>query len=188
MDPEEQQKIIADLDKTCPHYLRPDGKHSLNTNWILWYHSAESRDWSLDGYKKYAVIGTVEDFWEIYNDLPSINNRDMWFLMREGFPPRWEDPVNAEGGSFKFRVRGDEAENAWLTLSTHLISENLCKGQADSEFNSGLGVSPKKNGYVTISVWNLDKCRTASAQFPTNIPGINFSSFLYEAHSDRHCG
>jgi len=180
--------VVTELNETCPHYLNSKGEHLLNTKWVLWHHSFDSGNWELNGYNKYATISTVEEFWLIYNDLPSINNKDMWFLMRDGIPPRWEDPKNKEGGSFKFRVRGEHAENTWLALSSYLVTENICINPVDSELISGLGVSPKNNGYVTISVWNLDQTRTKYAVFPSDIPGIDFKFSLYQAHCQRKCG
>lgn len=194
MSPEDKDKIITELDEQSPNFKNEKGEHLLNGKWVLWFHSADVSDWSLKGYKKYGPdssfrpIETVEDFWRVYNDLPSINNRDMWFLMREGIPPRWEDPINKEGGSYKFRIPGNEAENIWLRLSVYLVTENMCNDPKNAMNISGISVSPKRNGFVTISVWNLDRNRTAHSNFPRNIRGINFETSLYEAHKDRNCG
>jgi len=162
-------------------------EHKLNNSWVLWRHPVDSKDWTLKGYQQIAVMSTVEEFWLIYNSLPSVAH-DMWFLMREGIPPIWEDAINQEGGAFKFRVHRNDADNKWLTLSMYLVAEQMCRIPSDAELISGISLSPKKGGYTTISVWNLDKTRIGQAIFPTNISGIDFTSSLYEAHSDRKCG
>ena len=172
---------IAKFDLAHPDLLTPEGNHKLNDRWVLWAHD-EGKGWSAQDYTKMAVIATVEDFWNVFNGLPSLNYKDMWFLMREGIPPLWEDPINLEGGSFKFRVAGSAVDNTWLTLALHLVTENMCLNVMDAQTISGMGLSPKKNNFATISVWNLDSSNTAHSQFPKNIDGIDFAMSRYDTH------
>lgn len=183
-----ETSAIESFDKEHPEMLNPDGTHKLAGTWVLWSHDVDNPSWDLSGYRKHDKITTVEEFWEIFNGMPSLINRDMWFLMREGIPPRWEDPVNKEGGSFKFRVSGDKVDNTWLTLALYLVTDNMCLEQQDADLISGISLSPKRNNFCTISVWNLDSEHTAHAIFPHNINGINFEMSRYEAHQMRRCG
>lgn len=176
------------FDKEHPTLVNPDGTHKLADRWVLWSHSHDNQGWRAQDYRKHCTISTVEGFWNIWNGLPSMINRDMWFLMRDGIPPMWEDVVNKQGGAFKFRVAGCDVDNTWLTLALHLVTENMCLSRDDAELISGITISPKKGAYCTISVWNLDSTRTERAIFPTNINGINFESSLYEPHDVRKCG
>src|SRR3989338_9415448 len=172
--------------------------HYLNTAWTLWHHSSQSTDWSLNGYTKVATFYTIEQFWEIYNALPTITY-DMWFLMRGNTPamngrpayqqvvPLWEDERNLQGGSFKFKIHTSEVDNILLTLSLFLISESMCKPE-DTIYLSGLSCSSKRNDYCTISVWNLDATRNDYSSFPTNIPGVSFSKSIFEPHIKRKTG
>lgn len=164
--------------------IKTDSEKRLNNNWVLWYHDVESDDWSLAGYQKLITISTIGEFWRLYNSLPTLVH-GMWFFMREGITPRWEDEINQEGGAYKFRIKNEQADNNWLTLSMFLVTENMCKNPSDAELISGISISPKRRGFVTLSVWNLDKDRARIAIFPTNIHGIDFKSSLYEAHSNR---
>ena len=177
---------VLEFDKVHADYIS-NGKHKLNSKWVLWRHSLTSKDWTLKGYDKIAEFNTVEDFWMVYNDLPSVIF-DMWFLMRQDITPRWEDDINKEGGAFKFRIHESKVDNIWLQLSSYLVSEMMCNTPADAELISGISISPKRNKFATISVWNLDKTRIGHAVFPNNIEGVDFSRSMYEAHSDRKCG
>ena len=179
---------IEQFNKDHPELLNADGTHKLADHWVLWSHAHDNNGWRLQDYRKHCVISTVESFWGIWNAMPSMINRDMWFLIREGIPPQWEAPINKQGGAFKFRVQGPDVDNTWLTLAIHLLSENMCLAPSDAELISGISVSPKKGGYCTISVWNLDSTRTERAIFPANIPGINFERSLYDPHDVRKCG
>jgi hypothetical protein len=190
MAEQDSKEYVTKFNTDYPEMLLPDGKHKLADNWVIWSHEPHSINpaWTLDGYRKHCTISTVEGFWEIFNGLPSMINEDMWFLMREGIPPRWEDPVNKEGGSFKFRVGGDKSDNTWLTLAITLVTENMCMHQQDATLISGISLSPKRGNFCTISVWNLDRFHTEHAKFPKNIKGINFEMSRYEAHDERRCG
>lgn len=115
----------------------------------------------------------------------------MWFFMREGIPPRWEDPVNQEGGAFKFRVHESKADNMWLTISLYLVSEKMCKDITDAMLICGVSISPKRHQNPTVSVWNLDKTqieRLETKCFPSNIEGVDFKKSMYNAHSNRKFG
>lgn len=179
---------IAQFDKDYPHFLNPDGSHKLSGRWVLWSHDHDKRGWKLGDYTKHVTMSTTEEFWQVYNGLMPLNNKDMWFLMREGIPPLWEHAINAEGGSFKFRVDGSSVDNTWLTLSLFLISENMCLRPEDASLISGLSISPKANGFATISVWNLDSAVTRADQFPKNISGIDFNMSRYDPHKSRKLG
>jgi hypothetical protein len=183
-----KQEIVSKLDLEHPEYIDARGQHMLNSGWCLWSHAWDCHGWALEDYRKHATIYTVEQFWEVFNGLPSLNNRDMWFFMREGIPPRWEDPKNLQGGSFKFRVSGQDIDNTWLTLSLHLITETMCLSRHDANLISGISLSPKKNNFATLSVWNLDCTHTEHAIFPSNIEGIDFQMSRYEPHLERKLG
>ena len=190
MDSSTKHQIITQLNKDHPENITEDGKHKLNDTWVLWNHPVSSRDWKLSGYNKVATFSTVEDFWELYNSIPSLTS-SMWFLMRKDIVPMWEDPVNREGGAFKFRVHESKADNMWLTLSLYLVGEKMCRDFRDALLICGITISPKRHQYPTISVWNLDRTqidRLTQECFPSNIEGVNFSKSMYHAHSHRNCG
>jgi hypothetical protein len=190
MDNSKKQLIIDKLDKEHPEYLRSDGQHKLNDTWVLWNHPTNSRDWKLSAYKQVATVETVEEFWELYNNLPCLTN-SMWFFMRKDITPLWEDPVNQEGGAFKFKVHESKADNMWLTLSLYLVTETMCRDFKDAMLICGITLSPKRHQNPTISVWNLDKTqidRLTKECFPSNIEGVNFNASMYHEHANRNYG
>ena len=71
--------FTVNFNREYPTYVNPDGTHKLNRRWVLWSHD-NGKGWLESDYTRHAVISTVEQFWEIYNGLPSLNNKDMWFL------------------------------------------------------------------------------------------------------------
>lgn len=183
--------FIKSFDKEHPQFVDKDGNHRLQNAWVMWSHAPTSKcnKWDISSYVRHTTIRTVEEFWSIFNGFPSLVNEDMWFLMRDGIPPLWEDPINAQGGSFKFKVSGDKIDNTWLTLALFLVTENMCIKERDAMLISGISVSPKQHNFSTVSIWNLDSAATDHTQFPGNIEGIDFFKMsLYQPHSDRKRG
>ena len=187
-DQEKYQQFVTEFNEEYPESVDHNGNHPLNCEWVLWSHDWDKKGWQEKDYDSYGSIATVEEFWNVYNGLPSLLNKDMWFLMRKGIPPRWEDPININGGAFKFRVAGDNVDNSWLTISLFLVTENSCLDIDDANLICGIGLSPKQKNFSTVSVWNLDSSHTAHAQFPKNIDGINFNMSRYEPHNGRKFG
>ena len=155
--------------------------HVLNDSWSLWFHEMNSEDWSHKSYKLVDTFNTVEKFWGLYNNLPSVIN-GMWFLMRDKLNgnviyPLWEDPACIDGGAWLFKIHKTNADNFWLNLSLKLVGETICD---DSNQIMGLSISPKKN-YVTIRVWNNDKNKNDTSIFQID-EKIDFSTAIYKTH------
>lgn len=166
--------------------INTDNQNLLHNVWVLWYHEMNSSDWSRESYLKVAEFKTVEEFWTVYNHLPTLVVNGMWFLMRKEWNneliyPLWEDPSVINGGAWLFKVHKSQADNSWLNLSELLIGETICN---DSEQKiMGLSISPKRH-YVTIRVWNNDKTQTDTSIFNENIPNINFNEAIYKVHQE----
>ena len=157
-------------------------QHRLNDNWVLWFHEMNSEDWTVESYKKLAEISTIEEFWSVYNHIPSVIN-GMWFLMRKEHNdkpiyPLWEDPTVIDGGAWLFKIHKIQADNVWLDLSLLLIGETICDNPLEI---MGLSISPKKY-YVTIRVWNRDK--NVVSKFLEKIENVDFNEAIYKAHID----
>lgn len=183
-----KSEIVAKLDHDNPKCINKDGNHKLNAPWVLWSHDHLCPNWGVKDYRRHCVIETVEDFWNVYNGMPSLLNKDMWFLMRKDIPPLWEHPINQEGGSWQFRIEGSAADNTWLTLSIHLITDNICLKYEDARSICGISLSPKEHNVSTISVWNLSSSKTSHTMFPSNIEGVDFVRSRYKPHRSRKLG
>lgn len=178
-------KFVAEFNKKHPNAVNPDGTHPLPRNWILWSHPPENvcNRWDIDSYVNHGLICTVEDFWYIFNGFKSLVNPDMWFFMREKIPPIWEHAINKQGGRYKFKVTGENVDNTFLNLCAHLVTENICLDPRDSNFISGVSVSPKQKDLSTISIWDIDSTVNDPKKFASNIKGIDFTTGLYDTHA-----
>jgi Eukaryotic initiation factor 4E len=77
--------------------------------------------------RKLHAIADVREFWEVYNnfDLSALRLRDSVHLFHRGVKPVWEDPRNARGGAWTFRVPMPLAKTFWTELSLMAVGEKL---------------------------------------------------------------
>ncbi len=125
-------------------------EHKLENTWVLWHHK-DGDDWTIDSYEKLYEFDTIENFWRLYNNLPSIVN-NYFFLMKKGHPPIWEVPQNINGGSWLFKIPKKMADMYWLKFSCYLIGETIAD---NTDHIIGLSMSPKVSN-VTIRIWNCN--------------------------------
>lgn len=121
-------------------------RHPLQSKWTLWYRASNKSSTDRSGGKSSAkadtweaslqcvnTVDTIEDFWGMYNNVPGIGRMDDnsdYMFFKEGIRPAWEDPANANGGSFTLQLKG-LATGEFLWLNT----VSLCKGESIDKSN-----------------------------------------------------
>ncbi len=76
---------------------------------------------------KLATVTDVREFWEVFNnfDVNALPLRDSIHLFHKGVKPVWEDPRNARGGAWTFRVPKEKATEFWKEICMMAIGEQL---------------------------------------------------------------
>ena len=153
---------------------------TLKNNWVLWYHH-EKDNWKLSGYKQIYQIKTIQDFWQLYNNLDKLGGITFkhFFLMKNNISPIWEDPININGGCWSFKIQEDNVEELWEDLSTYLVTEKLSKMQHDI---TGLSICLKKNNYSVIKIWNKNSKENSLALLNETILKKWGMDIIYIAH------
>ena len=130
--------------------------YKLNTNWCLWYHSINDNSWTNNSYKLVYMIRNLCDI-KLINDtiLTHHLQNGMFFIMREGIFPTWEDPDNREGCCISFKVPGPALKTQWDFILNRLLTEDLVKDQSKYLKINGLSISPKKE-FNIIKLWLRD--------------------------------
>jgi translation initiation factor 4E len=131
-------------------------KHPLNTSWTLWYTKPQSQDahesWS-DLLKPVITFSTVEEFWGIFNSIPSAQDLPLkgdYHLFREGIKPEWEDAANANGGkwSYQFKNKNNtDINEIWLRGLLSLIGETI---QDDEDEVNGIVINNRAFAYRVL--------------------------------------
>ncbi|KAJ9629699.1 hypothetical protein H2203_002080 [Taxawa tesnikishii (nom. ined.)] len=117
-----------------------------------------------DRLKHLASITDVRSFWSTFNnfDTSAMPLRDSIHLFHRGVKPVWEDPRNARGGSWTFRVPKDRAAEFWKEINMMAIGEQLQAAVSqDSSRTSfrddicGISLSVRFTS-ILVQVWNRD--------------------------------
>jgi len=125
--------------------------HSLQNTWVLYYHNPEDTDWSKESYTQVIAITTVEEFWALQKTLPEqCLQSGMFFIMKKGILPIWEDPHNKNGGCWSYKISLSDVHTTWKDLTLRLIIDKLC---TVPNLINGISISPKK-GFCVIKIWN----------------------------------
>ena len=122
--------------------------HQLTHQWDLWTHDLDSTDWSLSGYQKIFTFHSIEDCWIMINQI-SDWNLGMYYIMKSGYLPIWEDEKNINGGAWTFKCLKTTADKIWIDMLCALVGSTLVN---DPDFLTGLSISPKAK-FATIRVW-----------------------------------
>lgn len=152
---------------------------TLNNKWWLWYHSPNDTDWSLDSYRKIYEITTIEDFWNMVNIFSNQHFQNgMFFIMKGGINPMWEDSENISGGCWSFKIPKKDIYKAWIELSMSVLGEILSTD--NKNIINGISVSPKK-AFCILKIWN--KTTQSNVSLLNPVIGLNMDEIIYKAHT-----
>lgn len=150
----------------------------LNDIWVLWYHDPNDVNWEIKSYKQVSTISTIGEFWDTYEFLENtVIENSMFFIMRKGINPLWEDPQNVDGGCWSFKIQKGNIKKYWSELSIYLLGENITKKE---RLINGLSISPKKT-FCIIKIWNSDKKNSNKDQLNKKMD-IPFESCIFKEH------
>ena len=126
--------------------------YELNTSWILWYHSIRDTTWTKSSYKQFYTFNNLYDY-KLFEELIQLNHlqNGMFFLMRKGIFPNWEDPDNSEGCCISFKIPGQT------------IKEEFCKILLYSE--SALSIFPSKINISASFILAIPRLLSSSIAF-----------------------
>ena len=132
----------------------------LDNKFTLWFHNPNDTNWAIDSYHQILTFSTVEEFWVLSKSLSSsLIEKCMFFLMKEGIEPIWEDPENLNGCCISFKIDKADCYSVWEDLTIHLITNSL-----NGKIN-GASVSPKKLFNIT-KIWTGELVETEDYKTP----------------------
>lgn len=162
-------------------------KLQLNDTWVLWYHDPLNTNWDISSYKEISVIDSIDSFWQSYTFIENnIVENSMFFLMRKGINPLWEDKSNVTGGCWSFKIQKGNIIEYWTELSIFLLNEDLIINNKNksktnnSNIINGLSISPKKT-FCIIKIWN-NNSSISNIELLNKSMKIPFDSCIYKKH------
>ncbi|KAJ2161279.1 eukaryotic translation initiation factor 4E [Coemansia sp. RSA 552] len=171
----------------------PNAVHKLNSQWTLWFDNPNRRTsastWT-QNLKEIVTMGTVEDFWGVYNNIASASdlpNGSNFHMFRKDIRPMWEDKANANGGKWNCvfqRSIGEKVNEHWMHTLLACIGETF---DASSEV-CGAVFSNRKSCF-RIAIWTRDASnKEACEQIGQHLKSIFGASYSldYQSHNETN--
>jgi hypothetical protein len=157
--------------------------HPLAYKWSLYYHLQTDNSWTPDSYKTIMHdIDTVEHVNSLNQAIPEyLLYNCMFFCMKTGINPTWEDVKNRDGGCFSYRVPNNEIAVAWRSLMCAMAGNSLTTGAKYECHINGITVSPKKR-FSVIKIW-MDTCNFQDPDIIRDIPSLPKDGCLFKKHA-----
>jgi hypothetical protein len=161
--------------------------------WTLYFHSPREKKWGIETYTAIGIAKTWRDVYGILNALGENKIRGgMYFWMRRGIPPLWENFQNIRGGSYSLRGSLDSGVDVFITYSVAAMLGVATHTKDDKIV--GCSISPKlvgngdhqNIGFYVIKVWNQD-CTTYNKPNGLQILDrrITLEEILYVPHNEK---
>ena len=152
-------------------------ENKLKTNWNLYFHDLNSEDWTLSAYDKLITIETIEDYHIVFNNIKDWND-GLYYLMREGYPPIWEDKVNKDGGGWTFKILKNNINKFWTDITSYCIGETIMNMNMNDNSITGISLSPKYK-YTTVRIWSNDSTGNITKFITDKNINIDFKETLF---------
>jgi|688.fasta_scaffold996267_1 hypothetical protein len=123
----------------------------MTNNVTLWFHKVNDNNWDINSYEKIIDIESIDDFLYTYKKLGNFTS-GMFFLMKTGIKPVYEDINNINGGVFTFKISKKLCKFFWLEISYLFILKQLTIDIKNDNYLTGLSISPKTNNCI-IKIW-----------------------------------
>ncbi len=157
---------------------------NLPSKWVLWYHATDDNNWTMESYKKVFEIKTYYDLLFIIRHITNVSS-GMFFVMREGIKPIYEDPQNMKGGYWSLRLVKKESHEYFKKILYHIVFERMMKNPEHSKKINGLSISPKINNCI-FKIWNSDYAKLKTTDIRKDIDGLSthLESAFYLQHKE----
>jgi hypothetical protein len=161
----------------------------LPGKFVVWFHSITDNSWEASSYVNLCdglpdkSVGTADDLLKVYAGYQKNVTAGMFFLMRDGIFPKWEDPGNINGGYWSFKVPKKMANEVWLQLTSAFIGNTLLNDTEKSNKITGISVSPKISNCV-MKIWNNDKSFCGKNVFTKQIRYLEPEALMYKPNKN----
>jgi len=156
---------------------------NLENSWCLWYHELNSSDWTMDSYKKIMEIKTYTDLCFMLNRYENINC-GMFFLMKSGIKPIFEDEKNLKGGYWSLRISKKDTTELWKKVIYYLLIEGILDENNDEKDINGISIGPKINNCI-FKIWNANYSKFNNNSLRSDIDIFLNNEVFYLEHKEK---
>jgi hypothetical protein len=156
--------------------------YKLKNDWVLWFHKVNDNNWSLDSYSKVFEIKTYFDILFILNEIKNISS-GMFFIMKDGISPIYEDSKNINGGYWSMRITKKDSFEIWEKIIYFMCIDTITIDDKYEININGLSISPKINNCI-FKIWTSNYKEMKTKYMRTDLEFINWNDTFYLEHSD----
>jgi hypothetical protein len=153
----------------------------LKSTWVLWFHKVNDNNWNLESYSKIFIIKKYYDIIYILKKIDNITS-GMFFLMKEGIIPIFEDKNNLNGGYWSLRIAKKDSFEYWEKIIYYLCIESIVIDNKYEQYINGFSVSPKINNCI-FKIWTSDYNVMKTEYLKKNLEFINWEETFYLQHN-----
>ena len=160
-------------------------------SWCLYYHNPADTKWTPESYQNLATVKTWGDFFAVIRELQESSlPYGMFFWMREGIPPLYENYANIKGGCYSLRVNRSKASHYFMIYTISAMMGNVVNNSSVNQIQ-GISISPKriieKNQYFNvIKIWNKDCTKFNNVENLIRLDNIHLhSDIIYTPHIEK---
>lgn len=188
----------------------------LPSRWTLYFHvpvfrkdEGSANAWGIESYVPLMTMSTVDEFWTTFHVLkPEHITNGLYFFMREGIEPRYEDPANTSGGEWKKKVSKEQSYDAFIETCVYAVMDQLLEasalggagapanpdgapteaaGSAAGDHITGVTIRANEDGSSNVlKLWNRDASKAAGARFNPAMRFFTHEGVLYESFASKH--
>ena len=164
--------------------------YPLKENWTLWFHKVDDNNWTPESYQEIYTLDDLEDFHAMFNTFFNTDEKmtataGMFFLMKDGIPPIWEDPKNINGGMWTYKAPKKlnhqfKSDKIWIELCGACVGMSLTKNVEDMKYINGISISPKLDNCI-FKIWTNDYSISDPNIITDKIEGIDATETIHKA-------
>jgi hypothetical protein len=159
-----------------------DDELFLEESWNLYFHNPDDNDWSDSSYSMISTVISVNDWCKANLAFSEIWHKGMFFIMKQDIMPKWEDPMNKNGGCFSFKINKIDASLYWFNMVCNVLSNNLGKNQQINDNITGISITPKRN-YCILRIWLSTHNYNMINHYNIEIP--QYTQVMYKSHIEN---
>ena len=160
-------------------------------SWCLYYHNPADTKWTPESYQNIVTVKTWGEVLAVHRELQDSSiQHGMFFWMREGVPPLYENHANIKGGCYSLRVSRTRASHYFLLYTVASMLGSVVSDSANNVIQ-GVSISPKRiidknQSFNVIKIWNKDCMRYNAIDQLLRLDNIQqCSEIIYTPHIQK---
>jgi hypothetical protein len=154
-------------------------------SWKLYFHDPSNTSWQEKDYISISTpITSLKEYWVVMKAISDIQfEQGGFFLMKEGYPPLYENKHNKRGGAYQIQLSklDDNYRMIFDEYCIAMIQEKIANDTTNKII--GVSISSKREHYI-LKLWNID---ASIYNRITDIPNYvkPTTSIVYASHIGR---